>query len=567
MTWPPAKPRWRVAVAALMLVLFSQALGACELLQEAFSDLVQRCGGSGPMTCALVLGGAGGTLLWIPGSPRIEVSGVELSGWKAPLAGAAFGLYSAQLPQGAALSDRYRQLCIWLADRFNLAAFPPEDGCAMRMAGAVYRLLLSGVSKSELEIQKELLTAAFGHDPPEDAGNFHPKATARIAGAAAARRQELGAVNASTALHLLAQARKPGEVCGIAPDLIITVVGGAAQPRDLAIASWAAARLSVDAFKADAGHAEALQALQEAVKASCGEMESQDVANVAWAFASMQVEASQGILWHLAEHSTSRISAFSPRHLAILTWALAKTKLRHETLMKSVAEAFESSQGAEWMPQDLSNFIWASAVLRCDSPLEQMASRAAALRWEKFRPQELSIAMWAAYSLGVAERKGSAQRAVKRMLQHGAREIRVRLAKDFEPLHLMNAAWALARWQRHCRLAGLPQECKDYVCRPALRILAAEAAKDFSRFGARELSRLMWAVASQSCLRLREMGPPLRDYVRSSQLQAFDPDDLVSLATSLSWMLERLVWELPARRTHSRVSQELRGADEETKYR
>ncbi|CAK9013112.1 unnamed protein product [Durusdinium trenchii] len=97
------------------------ALGACELLQEAFSDLVQRCGGSGPMTCALVLGGAGGTLLWIPGSPRIEVSGVELSGWKAPLAGAAFGLYSAQLPQGAALSDRYRQLCIWLADRCQLA--------------------------------------------------------------------------------------------------------------------------------------------------------------------------------------------------------------------------------------------------------------------------------------------------------------------------------------------------------------------------------------------------------------------------------------------------------------
>lgn len=28
-----------------------------------------------------------------------------------------------------------------------------------------------------------------------------------------------------------------------------------------------------------------------------------------------EVEASQGILWHLAEHSTSRISAFSPRPL------------------------------------------------------------------------------------------------------------------------------------------------------------------------------------------------------------------------------------------------------------
>ena len=34
-----------------------------------------------------------------------QVSGVELSGWKAPLAGAAFGLYSAQLPQGRSLGS------------------------------------------------------------------------------------------------------------------------------------------------------------------------------------------------------------------------------------------------------------------------------------------------------------------------------------------------------------------------------------------------------------------------------------------------------------------------------
>jgi len=30
--------------------------------------------------------------------------------------------------------------------------------------------------------------------------------------------------------------------------------------------------------------------------------------------------------------------------------------------------------------------------------------------------------------------------------------------QDFEPRHVMNAAWALARWQRHCRLMGWPQE-------------------------------------------------------------------------------------------------------------
>ena len=66
--------------------------------------------------------------------------------------------------------------------------------------------------------------------------------------------------------------------------------------------------------------------------------------------------------------------------------------------------------------------------------------------------------MWAAYSLGVKDGRGASMRAVKRMLQHGAREIKVRQAQAFEPRHLINAAWALARWQRHCRLTGWPQE-------------------------------------------------------------------------------------------------------------
>ena len=44
------------------------------------------------------------------------------------------------------------------------------------------------------------------------------------------------------------------------------------------------------------------------------------------------------------------------------------------------------------------------------------------------------------------------------------------------------------------------QECKDYVCRPALRILAEAATKGgLERFRPHELSRLIWAVASQSC--------------------------------------------------------------------
>lgn len=41
------------------------------------------------------------------------------------------------------------------------------------------------------------------------------------------------------------------------------------------------------------------------------------------------------------------------------------------------------------MPQDLSNFLWASASLRCDVPLplDVLAARAADLRWQHFKPQ------------------------------------------------------------------------------------------------------------------------------------------------------------------------------------
>eukprot|EP00434_Breviolum_minutum_P019791 symbB.v1.2.017463.t1/scaffold1361.1/size175804/3 len=539
---------------------------AKEVLQEAVSDLLRRSGGAGSFSCAVVLGGACGSLLWIPGAPRIEVSGVQLTGWKAPFAGAAFGAYSVQL-EGDALSGRYRQLCTWTAQQCQRATEAIKKSAVAQIrfhamqgriskhlslaceGGAVYRLLLQGVSQKDLEIQKDLLTAAYGR---QDVSKLHPAATSRILDAVHHHKADLGAVNASTALHLLAQTRQAGEVAKVA-DLIMSVVAGSAEPRDLAIASWASARLELGQVD---GCSEALQALQDAIHVAAFKLEGQDVANVAWAFATLCPQKSKKLLEKLAQESSMKLKEFSPRHLAITTWSLAKVKVRNDDFMLAAVHVLKRSKAENWMPQDLSNFLWASASLRCDVPLplDVLAARAADLRWQHFKPQELSICMWAAYTLGVVDGRGASILAVKRMLQHAAREIRVNGAKDFEPRHVMNAAWALARWQRHCRLMGWPQECKDYVCRPALRILMAEASKNLDAFRPHELSRLIWAVASQSCLKLREVGPPLRDYTRSPvHLQGFDPDALVSLVTSLSWILERLVWEVPGRRTRSAV--------------
>ena len=203
--------------------------------------------------------------------------------------------------------------------------------------GAVYRLLLQGVSQKDLEIQKDLLTAAYGR---HDVSKLHPAATSRILDTVHHHKADLGAVNASTALHLLAQTRQAGEVAKVA-DLIMSVVAGSAEPRDLAIASWASARLELGQVD---GCSEALQALQDAIHVAAFKLEGQDVANVAWAFATLCPQKSKKLLEKLAQESSMKLKEFSPRHLAITTWSLAKVKVRNDDFMLAAVHVLKRSK-------------------------------------------------------------------------------------------------------------------------------------------------------------------------------------------------------------------------------
>ena len=203
--------------------------------------------------------------------------------------------------------------------------------------GAVYRLLLQGVSQKDLEIQKDLLTAAYGR---HDKSKLHPAATSRILDTVHHHKAHLGAVNASTALHLLAQTRQAGEVAKVA-DLIMSVVAGSAEPRDLAIASWASARLELGQVD---GCSEALQALQDAIHVAAFKLEGQDVANVTWAFATLCPQKAKKLLEKLAQESSIKLKEFSPRHLAITTWSLAKVKVRNDDFMLAAVHVLKRSK-------------------------------------------------------------------------------------------------------------------------------------------------------------------------------------------------------------------------------
>lgn len=359
----------------------------------------------------------------------------------------------------------------------------------------------------------------------------------------------MSAANASTALHLLAQAavesRSTAEVQasrGVCAELLGTVVTDAeAQPRDLATASWALAKLAVD-------DPAPLRALVGSVCAKVADFEAQEVATVAWSFATLRSSESRGLCDVLAGIAACNAECYSPRHLVGVLWALGTVRACHQDFVWAAARITSGSQAKDWSPQDVANGMWAFAVLQAaaPAPLPAIGARAAGLGWKAFLPQELSISMWAAVRLGTSDARPAAHDAVRRLLQHSARQLRAAGARGYEPRHCANAAWALAWWQRHCRLTGLPQECKPAVCRPALRALADEAAQQLDKFSARELSRLLWALGSQSCLRLRLFSPRLAlDFRRQGRLSEFDHDELLSMTTVLAWMLERAVWERP----------------------
>merc|ERR1712099_176958 len=87
-------------------------------------------------------------------------------------------------------------------------------------------------------------------------------------------------------------------------------------------------------------------------------------------------------------------------------------------------------------------------------------------------------------------------------------------------------------------------ECKPAVCRPALKAIGNAAIGQLSSFSTTELSRLLWALGSQGCLRLRQFSPALTaDLRRPGRLPNMDHDSFISVITVLAWMMERAVWE------------------------
>lgn len=161
--------------------------------------------------------------------------------------------------------------------------------------------------------------------------------------------------------------------------------------QDVANLCWAFAKLQVRGE---------LSNMATAVTEKLTRFNTQELASIAWAFAQLH-EAPQ-LVEEIAVISRQRVEdgeTFNAQSMSNLLWSLAKVLVKEETLMEQMA-AMAIPQMADFTPQALANTAWSFSTLSVSSPAVMKATAAAALpKLSGFSFQGLCNLAWASSTL------------------------------------------------------------------------------------------------------------------------------------------------------------------------
>jgi hypothetical protein len=246
---------------------------------------------------------------------------------------------------------------------------------------------------------------------------------------------------------------------------------------------------------------------QEAIL-QCPKFNPQDLANTAWAFATLGIK-NDPLFGALAQEASKQVSHFIPQALANAAWAFATLGIKNDQLFSALAQE-ASKQISLFNPQALANTAWAFATLGIkNDPLFGALAQEAAKQISHFNPQGLANTAWAFATIGIKNQQlfgGLAQEATKQI-------------SHFTPQALGNTAWAFATLGiKNDRLFGaLSQEATKQVAHfnpqnlsntawafatlgikndPLFGALAQEAAKQIAHFNPQALANTAWAFAT-----------------------------------------------------------------------
>jgi len=159
--------------------------------------------------------------------------------------------------------------------------------------------------------------------------------------------------------------------------------------RELANVAHGAAKCGIAAL-----NERLMRALAVEIKKNLGQCNSQEVANIAWAYAKgeyFESELFSGLV-QAAERLTDR---FNSQELTNITWAFATANESDVRVFKALAESVQRKMG-EFNTQGLSNTAWAFAKAGyVDAALFRALSQAAQDSINNFNAQDFSNLAWA----------------------------------------------------------------------------------------------------------------------------------------------------------------------------
>ena len=139
-----------------------------------------------------------------------------------------------------------------------------------------------------------------------------------------------------------------------------------------------------------------LDAIAREVPRRLGDFNPQELANTAWAFATLKY-VDEKLFVSLAIVADRRLSEFNPQNVANTAWAFATVNYRDEKLFAALARAAERRL-SEFNAQGIANMVWAFATVdqRHDALFKAMGDHIVGHdHLREFKPQEISNTVWA----------------------------------------------------------------------------------------------------------------------------------------------------------------------------
>lgn len=261
-------------------------------------------------------------------------------------------------------------------------------------------------------------------------------------------------------------------------------------------------------------HWPVFEIISEQTLARITESEPQNLANIAWAFATIKW-CNEPLVSAMAEQCVRSVKQFGPQECANFAWALANIMLVDMPCLAALGNKFMTGLRSG-STQNLTNTVWAYAQMKVRrTTLFYSVAQEAVRRLPEFRERDLSITAWSYGRMELRE---------ETLILAISREA---MSRDFRGKHqeIANLCWAMAQL-----------DLRDTKLLEGMA--TAALSSELGEFSSQELANTLWSFAS-----LKVHNEALTDTFAAHVLTEVLPEAISQNIVNIAWALNCLGWK------------------------